>query len=353
MKTYNKGEWSELYAICSILQDKIIKVADSDLRPTGDIIKVLQLLMGSINGEAEYDITSENGDISIVVNGKVIKNLKLDSNKVKDLLNGIALGSGRSFTVPVGDALMDDLMLVSFKANSYQKSDLDTRSIMPNETTPRTVGFSVKSQIGAMPTLLNASQATNFIFEVEGFSGNVDAINAIDGGSKIKDRLEAIRNAGGNFVYRDTENQTFQQNLRMTDSLLPEIIGYMLLDFFGSRGTLTLERASERVVNLLPFHTTELEVKTKIKTFLSNITLGMIPTEEWDGSELGGGCIFVKDDGDIVCFTLYDRDAFKDYLIKNTKFDTASSSRHKFGVLYCDNATGRLFFNLNLDIRMI
>lgn len=353
MKTYNKGEWSELYAICSILQDRIIKVADSDLRPTGEIIKVLQLLMGSMAGEAEYDITDENGDISVIVDGEVVKKLKLDSEKVSDLLNGIALGSGRSFSVPVGDSLMNDLMLVSFKTNSYQKSDLNTKSIMPNETTPRTVGFSVKSQVGAMPTLLNASQATNFIFEVEGFNGDIEAVNAIEGSSKIKDRLNAIRDAGGSFVYSDTENQTFQQNLRMTDSLLPDIIAYMLLDFFGGRGTLTLEDASERVVGLLPFQTTELEVKTKIKTFLSNITLGMVPTREWDGSELGGGCIFVKNDGDIVCFTLYDRDAFKEYLIKNTKFDTASSSRNKFGVLYRDEATGRLFFNLNLDIRMI
>ncbi len=353
MKTYNKGEWSELYAICSILQDKIIKVADSELRPTGEIIKVLQLLMESASGEAAYDITSPNGDISIVVNGKIMKSLRLDSNKIKNLLNGIALGSGRSFSVPVGDTLMDDLMLVSFKANSYQKSDLNTRSIMPNETTPRTVGFSVKSQVGAMPTLLNASQATNFIFEVEGFHGNINAINAISGGSKIKDRLNAIINNGGTLVYRDTENQTFQQNLRMTDSLLPEILASMLLDYYGNRGMLTLDRASERVVNLLPFSISELEVKTKIKSFLSNVTLGMVPTKEWDGSELGGGCIFVKNDGDVVCFTLYDRDAFKDYLIGHTKFETAKTRRHKFGVLYRDNATGKLYFNLNLDIRMI
>lgn len=353
MKTYNKGEWSELYAICSILRDGIIRVADKDLKPTGDIIRVLQLLMESENGEASYDITDQNNTVSIIVNGSVIKRLRIDGEKINKLLSDIVLGSGRSFSIPVGDSLMNDLLLVSFKANSYQKSDLNTRSIMPNEATPRTIGFSVKSQIGAMPTLLNASQATNFIFEVEGFNGDIDAINRIEGSSKIKDRLSAIRNAGGSLIYCDTENQTFQQNLRMTDSLLPEIIAYMLLDFFSSKGVLTLERASERVVNLLPFSANELEIKTKVKAFLSNITLGMIPTEEWDGSELGGGCIFVKNDGDIVCFTLYDRDAFKDYLIKNTKFDTASSSRHRFGFLYRDNTTGKLFFNLNLDIRMI
>ena len=77
----------------------------------------------------------------------------------------------------------------------------------------------------------------------------------------------------------------------------------------------------------------------------------MIPTREWDGSELGGGCIFVKDDGNLVCFTLYDMDDFKDYLINNTKFETASTGRHKFGMLYRQG--DELFFNLNLDIRFI
>lgn len=352
MRSYNKGEWSELYTICSILKDRKIKVVDSNLIPTGDIIKVLQLLLGSIFGEAQYDITDENGDISIIVNGKIMKSVRLDGSQVKQLFRDISSGSGRSFSISIGDYLMNELALSSFKANSYQKSDLNTYSIMPNEELPRTVGFSVKSQIGAMPTLLNASHSTNFIYEVKGFNGNINSINKISGRCKIKDRLETIMMNGGTLSYYGLENEIFNRNLRMTDSLLPQILSYMLLDFFTSHGVTTLEKSSERIVDILPFDSTENEIKAKIKNFLCNITLGMIPTKEWDGTELGGGCIFVKNDGDIVCFTLYDRDEFKDYLIKNTKFDTASSTRHNFGKLY-RGENGSLLFKLNLDIRMI
>ena len=38
-----------------------------------------------------------------------------------------------------------------------------------------------------------------------------------------------------------------------------------------------------------------------------------------------------------------------DYLLNNTKLDTASSSRHGFGEIFEEN--GELYFNLNLQIR--
>ena len=53
MRKYNKGEWSELYAIYLILHDKVISVADNNLQPTAQYVKVLQLLMKSIEGKAE------------------------------------------------------------------------------------------------------------------------------------------------------------------------------------------------------------------------------------------------------------------------------------------------------------
>ena len=50
-----------------------------------------------------------------------------------------------------------------------------------------------------------------------------------------------------------------------------------------------------------------------------------------------------------------DREKFgimiEDYLLNNTKLETASSSRHQFGQLYKEN--GELFFKLNLQIRFV
>lgn len=351
MKTYNKGEWSELYAICKMLYDQMIDVCDKDLNPTNQKIKILKLLMRSILGNSEYDVDGKaNGDVAILYNGKLVKSANLSKDIILSILNEIVAGKGASFNVASGELAMGELMLEDFKATSYEKSDIETYSIMPHEEIARQVGFSIKSQIGNPATLLNASEATNFIYKVEGFTGDVDEVNAISSRSKIKDRIQYIFEHNGEFVFHGMTNHTFQQNLEMTDTNLPEIISGLLMVFFVGSGTRTVKDLIDAYTGFFNDKSPEL-VSKKVKDFLSNVTLGMIPTREWDGLELGGGCIFVKDDGNLVCFTLYDMDEFKDYLVNNTRFETASTSRHKFGTLYRQGDD--LFFNLNLDVRFI
>ena len=62
----------------------------------------------------------------------------------------------------------------------------------------------------------------------------------------------------------------------------------------------------------------------KIKNFLISVALGMIPSKNWDWyTKTHGGYIIVKNNGDIVCYNLYNRDEFLSYLYANTKFDSS------------------------------
>lgn len=77
-----------------------------------------------------------------------------------------------------------------------------------------------------------------------------------------------------------------------------------------------------------------------------------MPSKVWDGKyNANGGYIIVKEDGDIICYHIYNKNMFEDYLFFNTKLETASSTRHKFGIL--ENINGKLFFKLNLQIRFV
>jgi type II restriction enzyme len=88
----------------------------------------------------------------------------------------------------------------------------------------------------------------------------------------------------------------------------------------------------------------------KIKRFLTDVALGMMPSKVWTGQyDATGGYLIVKENGDILCYHIYNRNKFEDYLLNNTKLETASSSRHKFGKIYEEN--GVLYFNLNLQVR--
>ena len=90
----------------------------------------------------------------------------------------------------------------------------------------------------------------------------------------------------------------------------------------------------------------------KIKRFLTDVALGMMPSKVWTGKyDATGGYLIVKENGDVLCYHIYNRNEFEDYLLNNTKLETASSSRHGFGKIYKSN--GEMFFNLNLQIRFI
>ncbi len=69
---------------------------------------------------------------------------------------------------------------------SMQIEDIHTNFI-------RNVGFSIKSEVGNAPTLLNAGLTTNFIYKVTGITTEQAAeINAIDTRTKIKDKMTKI-----------------------------------------------------------------------------------------------------------------------------------------------------------------
>jgi type II restriction enzyme len=82
------------------------------------------------------------------------------------------------------------------------------------------------------------------------------------------------------------------------------------------------------------------------------ITLSMMPKSPWGGlTPDEGGIIIVKDDGEVVCFHLYESSNLENYIFDNTKLDTPSSSRHNFGYIYEEN--GSQFMKLNLQIRFL
>jgi type II restriction enzyme len=75
-----------------------------------------------------------------------------------------------------------------------------------------------------------------------------------------------------------------------------------------------------------------------------------MPSKVWTGElDATGGYLVVKENGEVLCYHIYNRNEFEDYLFKNTKLETASSTRHVFGKVYEEN--GQLYFKLNLQIR--
>ena len=141
----------------------------------------------------------------------------------------------------------------------------------------------------------------------------------------------------------------------MIDSSLPKILAEIVFLFFTSGHSKTVELVNEiSRLNPLDFNleTNHPFYSYKIKRFLTDIALGMMPSKVWTGElDATGGYLVVKEDGEILCYHIYNRNEFEDYLLNNTKLETASSTRHGFGTVYREDS--KQFFRLNLQIRFL
>ena len=78
----------------------------------------------------------------------------------------------------------------------------------------------------------------------------------------------------------------------------------------------------------------------------------MTPSKNWDGKfQATGGYIIVREDGEVLCYHIYNHNEFQDYLFKNTRIETPSTTRYGFGSIYKEN--NKNFIKLNLQIRFI
>ena len=168
MLTGNKGEWSEIYVLLRLLADGKIYAADSDLNKLEDVFfPIIKIIREESKGEVKEYKTGEV--ISIYLNGSKVKELTSDEfmKESKYLLNEIKNKSSKgAFSIESTQSFMDKILCYKLSAPATDKSDITVKIVDINTGYSPTVGFSIKSELGSSPTLLNAGQTTNFIYKI-------------------------------------------------------------------------------------------------------------------------------------------------------------------------------------------
>jgi len=279
--------------------------------------------------------------------------IKEFKNYSEILLNKIKNSSGNSFEVSEIASFLKKIKIKKIKAASGSKRDITIQVHDLFTGYEPELGFSIKSKLGKSPTLLNASKHTNFIYKVnceyDNIKYEIDEFNK----EKIKNLLKKLRERKCDITFKNLESKQFFNNLIIIDSSMPVILGEMLKYFYSGKEK-TVEKLTQLVTesNPLNFDLSKEQpfYEYKIKRFLSDVALGMTPSSPWKGAyDATGGYIVVKENGDVLCYHIYNLNDFYEYLFKNTKFETPSSSRHKFGKIYEEN--GEKLLKLNLQIR--
>lgn len=357
----NKGEWSEIYAFFKLLVEKSLNAADENLELDPDSsFEVLKIARDDkSNGKVvrkTYDLTGNQME-AIVTEGEGLSlaavNLEDLREGVKKVFAAITEGKGRSFAIPEAQRLMQKLYCVSIKAPSADKSDIWLE--LKDRFSPKNSqsGFSIKTSYKSMPTLFNASaRNTNFIYRV------VKGTQIMNVTPPVKDRVRDVVQqiyGEGRLDFMKVESEIFKNNLQLIDSNFPLIFATMLANYHKGEGSRIRELVAglSNDPNMIQLGHSDAFYKGIVKRFLEAAAFGMTAAKVWSGSvQANGGFIVVKDNGDLACYHVYDREKYLEYLFNNTKFDTPDRKKHKFGRREFDEK-GEEVLRLNFQVRFI
>ena len=368
----NKGEWSEIYTFLKLLGDGKLYGADGELNKKEDIfydilkiirneqIGTLHFVFDSIN--RVVDVQKEDGSTQVSVSADILK------SQAEYLYDKIVSAKGTAaFKVIEINDFLKDILCSKLKAPSEDKSDITIMVHDFNTGLNPTLGFSIKSRLGKPSTLLNAGANTNFIFEIQGniTDEDMECINTFfvdkKKNGKIKQdisvslRMDYIQSKGFRLVYHDMVGKTFKNNLTLIDTDLPDIVGYMMLEYYlkGKNNILDALNAVAKN-NPMDYDLSEGHeyYRYKLKKMLTESALGMLPGKVWTGkADANGGYIIVREDGEVLCYHLYNRNEFEDYLLNNTRFDRGGAGRHNYAIV--EKKNDKYYIKLNLQIRFI
>lgn len=355
----NKGEWSELYAFLKLAADGKLYAADKDMKKRTDIYyDILKIIREQgkdkfnylIDGYIRIFSSNNNEEITAIP----IRDFKENAEKLLQAIKNAPKACG-SFEVPGINNFVNTIKCTTIKAKSTNKADIILVVHDAQTGTQPTLGFSIKSQLGSPATLLNASNATNFIYRIYNHRLNKTEISDIHNMRYFREKFQYLDALEAHISFMKVDNEIFDANLMLIDTQMPLILSGMLEDFYrGTANTivdLTRLCIKKNICNIGNKHK-PIFYMHKIKDFLTSIALGMMPSALWEGNYAAtGGYIIVKEDGDVLCYHIYNRNDFREYLYHTTRFETPSMTKHHFGTV--DIIGEQQIIKLNLQIRFI
>jgi type II restriction enzyme len=376
--SYNSGEWSEVYALFKILNDSKLHSGNSDLElDLSDSVDVIHAKKKSRKHSQNIFYVPDNqcNSISIfktledkeplnTISKEVILDKAIEMFKV--LQNRPRSKKGAFVIDFISDFLKNQMEDPFVKANSSSSTDIDLRVFDENAFKKiRDAGYSIKSELGGDPTVLNTSGSTGIIYEIENFhtlsNQDIDEINSIVGTvqkpngnykADVSRRVQTLYKKGCSLKFKKTQKESFQVNLEGIDSSLPLIYSQLLIDHFLLNGKkplseMILDSYGNNKLNYTLSNEGDNPYERKIKKLLSAVWRGMTGGKIWKNqAEVDGGFIFVKTTGDLACYHIFNWNNFEEYLYNHARLDTPSADRHKFGKIEKDGT-----FKLNCSIR--
>jgi hypothetical protein len=347
----NKGEWSKIYAICACLASgrintRFVSTIDEDYRVSGFVIKAQTAkLFLSIEGSQVLTSRQEKDH-----NARRIDRVWLAeacSQLLSEVMDERPVGSFNSST---GDSILQELGIEEkFQSNGRSDLQIIVRDLLSGKDEELTVF--VKSWMGASPTLLNASNSTNIRYQI--LAPRRELKYSVTQNPTPAELVQLIISRGYPVEFK-AMNEKFQENLEAIDPALPEFIASAV--FYSNSG---IDRDVESVIGATIQHDPlamglsgmDGRFKGAFDQLLQEICAGMTATKKLrKGIDQRMGVIEVDRTGMPRLIEIVSNSKFDSYLYSNSKFDSPSRVKFKYGQLV--EIDGQLFLDLNFQIRL-
>lgn len=344
---FNRGEWTEAYVFLRLLGDGRIYGASADLvrdeQTYLDIVSIIRdepdkciIFERFIQDEMAYVQSSMGDDILKVVTAP---ELTEKATYLYDAIESVNAGD-RKIKVPEIQTYLEELSFDSPKANLSDKAkekygaktDIIVTTVDSFDHVKTIGGFSIKSHIGSSPTLFNCSSTSGFIYRVVGC--DEEGMHKLNHKEGFLDIISAIKQ-DYELEYVGCRNEIFEQNIRIVDSRMDEILQNAILLHIGYVDGLNSTSVSDMCNSLAELNpigagNPQFFYAAKLKAFLFASFAGMTASTEWSGrKKLTGGYIDVDREGELLYYRAISDDIFENYLFMHTYVDRPDRGANK------------------------
>lgn len=370
-KKLNKGEWAEFYVMLKLLGEGKLYTANKLLQKNyQNYLDVLKIIRQEFSSRVlEYIIDEEKSVVIIKAQDSedvlcTVPTKDFDEN-AKLLFDGIKNLKGSS--VPAPDSVCDFARVIyvskpkapAVKALKKQfggKNDIFIEVRDGQTSIVSVMGFSIKSKFGQNPTLFNAGSSSQFLYKLSGMTDVLmNEFNSIsDNGGRGWSKCKAyLREHNISMEFSQTKNPIYNDNLFLIRESMSQIMAWCVKDrLIDSPKDYEVMETVGRMITVNPLNVPNPQIyyEKAIKDFLMAGFTGMTAGKPWDGREqVNGGYISVMDDGDVLCYHSNDREAFRDYLYRNTHFEYVAAEKYVWSRI--EKIDGEYYLPLNISIR--
>lgn len=362
-RKWNKGSWSELYVVGSLLASGGAFAGDGMQRALkNSFLHVLRVVLEGPTPDESDEYLYRGELITHTRPFRVRREIRAEQLRAAlfGLLEDLRARQHGDFPSESGEKLLELLGRSSPAASSSKKIyDLLLELYYPDQGEYGSLtGFSIKSQVGQPSTLLNASGSTNIIYHLSPQPIDGPSImEAFNSARSFREAFQVLSTRGIDAVYAGYQpsprklHSQFEQNLTLIDSQMPSIVARITKAYY--------QNSVSSLVQLLdtsfPVGSVGADaIKFKVGEFAGAVAMGLRPNDVWRGdTNRFKGFALLRESGEVLLYDISNIIELREYLVHNLKLETPSLTRHKFGKVYFDNADGVYKLKLNLQLRFI